>query len=51
MEAGIVLSGTEIKAIRAGKVNLADAGAAVRVPADVDGVPVVTEVVGAVHPL
>jgi hypothetical protein len=33
------------------KVNLADAGAAVRVPADVDGVPVVTEVVGAVRPL
>ena len=25
MEAGIVLSGTEIKSIRAGKVNLADA--------------------------
>ncbi|SFK32457.1 hypothetical protein [Geodermatophilus ruber] len=31
------------------KVNLADAGAAGRVPRDVDGVRVVTEVVGAVR--
>ena len=28
LEAGIVLSGTEIKSIRAGRVNLTDAGAA-----------------------
>jgi hypothetical protein len=33
------------------KVNLADAGAAGRVPAAVDGVPVVTEVIGVVRPL
>ncbi len=33
------------------KVDLADAHAADRVPGDVDGVRVVTEVVGAVHPL
>jgi hypothetical protein len=33
------------------KVALADASAAVRVPQDVDGVRVVTEVVGAVRPL
>jgi hypothetical protein len=33
------------------KVNLADAGAASRVPGDVDGVRVVTEVVGAVRAL
>jgi hypothetical protein len=33
------------------KVDLAEAGAAVRVPADVDGVRVVTEVVGVVRPL
>ncbi len=33
------------------KVDLADADAADRVPADVDGVLVVTEVVGAVRPL
>ena len=33
------------------KVNLADADAARRVPADVDGVSVVTEVVGTVRPL
>ena len=33
------------------KVNLADASAAGRVPENVDGVPVVTEVIGAVRPL
>ena len=33
------------------KVNLADATAVRRVPGDVDGVPVVTEVIGAVRPL
>jgi hypothetical protein len=33
------------------KVDLADPGAAGRVPADVDGVRVVTEVVGVVRPL
>ena len=33
------------------KVNLADAAAARRVPGDVDGVRVVTEVVGTVRPL
>ena len=33
------------------KVDLADAGAASRVPGDVDGVPVVTEVIGVVRPL
>jgi hypothetical protein len=33
------------------KVNLADAGAASRVPDDVDGVRVVTEVVGVIRPL
>jgi hypothetical protein len=33
------------------KVNLADARAAARVPGDVDGVRVVTEVVGVVRPL
>ena len=33
------------------KVDLADAAAAARVPHTVDGVPVVTEVVGAVRPL
>ena len=33
------------------KVNLADAGAALRVPGDVDGVPVVTQVIGVVRPL
>ena len=33
------------------KVDLADAGAACRVPGDVDGVRVVTEVIGAVRPL
>ncbi|HLM04213.1 MAG TPA: hypothetical protein VK402_03365 [Blastococcus sp.] len=33
------------------KVDLADAGAAVLVPGTVDGVPVVTEVVGPVRPL
>jgi hypothetical protein len=33
------------------KVNLADAAAAPRVPGDVDGVRVVTEVIGAVRPL
>ncbi len=33
------------------KVDLADAGAARRVPGDVDGVRVVTEVLGAVRPL
>jgi hypothetical protein len=33
------------------KVDLADAGAASRVPGDVDGVRVVTEVIGAVRPL
>ena len=33
------------------KVDLADAHAAERVPGDVDGVRVVTEVVGAVRPL
>ncbi len=33
------------------KVNLADPGAASRVPGDVDGVRVVTEVIGAVRPL
>jgi hypothetical protein len=33
------------------KVDLADAGVAGRVPGDVDGVPVVTEVIGAVRPL
>ncbi|SFD89401.1 hypothetical protein [Blastococcus tunisiensis] len=32
-------------------VNLADAASAPRVPGDVDGVRVVTEVVGAVRPL
>jgi hypothetical protein len=32
-------------------VDLADAGAAGRVPGDVDGVPVVTEVIGVVRPL
>jgi hypothetical protein len=33
------------------KVNLADAGAASRVPEHVDGVTVVTEVIGVVRPL
>jgi len=33
------------------KVDLADAGAAGRVPEDVDGVPVVTHVIGVVRPL
>jgi hypothetical protein len=33
------------------KVDLADATAAPRVPGDVDGVRVVTEVIGAVRPL
>ena len=33
------------------KVNLADAGVASRVPRDVDGVRVVTEVIGVVRPL
>ncbi len=33
------------------KVNLADADAARRVPTDVDGVSVVTEVVGTIRPL
>jgi hypothetical protein len=33
------------------KVNLADPTAAPRVPGDVDGVRVVTEVIGAVRPL
>ena len=33
------------------KVDLADARAADRVPGDVDGVRVVTEVIGAVRPL
>lgn len=33
------------------KVDLADAGAGARVPRDVDGVRVVTEVVGVVRPL
>jgi hypothetical protein len=33
------------------KVNLADATAAPRVPDDVDGVRVVTEVIGSVRPL
>ncbi len=33
------------------KVDLADAAAAERVPHHVDGVPVVTEVVGVVRPL
>jgi hypothetical protein len=33
------------------KVDLADAAAAARVPRDVDGVRVVTEVVGVVRPL
>ena len=33
------------------KVNLADAAAAPRVPGDVDGVRVVTEVIGALRPL
>jgi hypothetical protein len=33
------------------KVDLADAAAAVRVPQDVDGVRVVTEVIGVVRPL
>jgi hypothetical protein len=33
------------------KVDLADAAAAERVPGNVDGVPVVTEVIGAVRPL
>jgi hypothetical protein len=33
------------------KVDLADADAADRVPGHVDGVPVVTEVIGAVRPL
>ncbi len=33
------------------KVNLADATAAPRVPGNVDGVRVVTEVIGAVRPL
>ena len=33
------------------KVNLADAAAAARVPHDVDGVRVVTQVVGVVRPL
>jgi hypothetical protein len=33
------------------KVDLADAGAAGRIPGDVDGVPVVTQVIGVVRPL
>ncbi len=33
------------------KVDLANEAAARRVPGDVDGVRVVTEVIGAVHPL
>jgi hypothetical protein len=33
------------------KVDLADADAASRVPGDVDGVRVVTEVIGVVRPL
>jgi hypothetical protein len=33
------------------KVALADEGATGRVPGDVDGVPVVTEVIGTVRPL
>jgi hypothetical protein len=33
------------------KVDLADATAAVRVPQDVDGVRVVTEVIGTIGPL
>jgi hypothetical protein len=33
------------------KVDLADAGVARRVPGDVDGVRVVTEVVGTIQPL
>lgn len=33
------------------KVNLIDAGVADLVPDDVDGVPVVTEVIGVVRPL
>jgi hypothetical protein len=33
------------------KVDLADSGAAKRVPGDVDGVRVVTEVIGVVRPL
>ena len=33
------------------KVDLADAASASRVPGDVDGVPVVTDVIGAVRPL
>ena len=33
------------------KVDLADAGAADRVPRDIDGVRVVTEVIGIVRPL
>ena len=33
------------------KVDLADAAAAARVPQDVDGVLVVTEVIGVVRPL
>jgi hypothetical protein len=33
------------------KVDLADAGAASRVPGQVDGVRVVTEVIGSVRPL
>jgi hypothetical protein len=33
------------------KVNLADPAAAPRVPGDIDGVRVVTEVIGAVRPL
>ena len=33
------------------KVDLADAGVARRVPGDVDGVRVVTEVIGVVRPL
>jgi hypothetical protein len=33
------------------KVDLAEADAAVRVPGTVDGVPVVTEVIGSIRPL
>ena len=33
------------------KVDLADAGVAGRVPGAVDGVPVVTEVIGSIRPL
>ena len=33
------------------KVDLADAGTASRVPGDIDGVPVVTDVIGSVRPL